>query len=170
MIDLTTILKDAPEGTTLYSPIFGDITFVELIEPKSEDDYAIKTKFGKLTIYFTKHGKYNRYGECMLFPSSENRSWENVSYKPKREDLLQLTPVVTFTQHPKYLQELVILPYCKDGRCFIDNNEKTIPTIHAIPVDKFDFVNLTWNEEDDYGYRTDGEEIDVMKLFKEFFN
>ena len=26
-IDLTKILKDCPKGTTLYSPIFGDVIF-----------------------------------------------------------------------------------------------------------------------------------------------
>ena len=28
-IDLTKILKDCPEGTTLYSTIFGEVEFIE---------------------------------------------------------------------------------------------------------------------------------------------
>lgn len=159
MIDLTEILKHAPSGTNLYCPIFGEVEFVELITPERETDFAIKTKFGDRYVYFTKYGRYNKFesGECLLFPSSTNRSWEGISFKPKRKDAPKFTPMVIFHDTPTEPHELVILRYNENGHCFFD--KQSIPTIHAVPVDKFDFKNLSWNAEDDYGLQVDFSEI-----------
>ena len=74
-IDLTKILKDCPEGTKLYSTIFGEVEFkyinLDLIYP-----IVIKLKNG-ITEKIASNGKiWNYYdGECTLFPSKEQRDW-----------------------------------------------------------------------------------------------
>lgn len=74
-IDLTKILKDCPEGTKLYSTIFGEVEFkyinLDLIYP-----IVIKLKNG-ITEKIAYNGKiWNYYdGECTLFPSKEQRDW-----------------------------------------------------------------------------------------------
>ena len=81
-LDLTEILKDCPEGTKLYSPIFGD---VELVKVHNGRDYPIEVKLSKTaTGEFTKDGRvFAEYdGECMLFPSRDERDWSK--FKPKK--------------------------------------------------------------------------------------
>lgn len=155
MVDLTKILKDAPKGTKLYSPIFGEVVFEELINPENEAGFSIKTTFDGRNVYFTKYGRYLKSGagECMLFPSKDNMSWEDVSFKPAKPDLPPRTPMVTFITKPSYPQELRLMFYDKNGHCFAFDGEKerSIKTPHAIPMDKFNFENLSWDSADDYG-------------------
>ena len=81
-LNLVEILKDCPEGTKLYSPIYGD---VELVKVHNDGIYPIQVKLRNYTLYsFAKDGRvfaeYN--GECMLFPSKEERDWSK--FKPKQ--------------------------------------------------------------------------------------
>ena len=73
-IDLTKILKDCPEGTKLYSPIFGEVDFEKI---RSDDENAIVITKGYVTASFTKEGFYyaDLSEECLLFPSKEQRDW-----------------------------------------------------------------------------------------------
>ena len=77
-IDLTEILKDCPEGTKLYSPLFG---YVELKEIDTSKVYSVNVKLTSgLIESFTKEGKlydrdYYKDTECVLFPSKEQRDW-----------------------------------------------------------------------------------------------
>lgn len=76
-------LKDAPIGTKLYSPIFGE---VELNEVNS---IFIDVKHDGLIGRFYSDGKYTKNGECMLFPSRDNRDWNNFSICPfKKGDFI----------------------------------------------------------------------------------
>ena len=76
-MNVAEILKDAPKGTKLYSTIIG---YVELL-CVTEDSYnSIKVKScnNDTVQCFTEEGKYSIYssnGECVLFPSKENRDW-----------------------------------------------------------------------------------------------
>ena len=81
-LDLTKILKDCPEDTKLYSPIFGD---VELVKVHNDGDYPIEVRLSKNAHYsFTKDGRmFAEYdGECILFPSRGERNWDK--FKPKK--------------------------------------------------------------------------------------
>ena len=73
-IDLTKILKDCPKGTKLYSIAHGDVEFEEIA---GREYYPICIKVdGKCTEAFTADGKLlNGFGECILFPSKEQRDW-----------------------------------------------------------------------------------------------
>ena len=96
-IDLTKILKDCPEGTTLYSTIFGEVEFIEC------DNYLYQIVVDKEGIYyyFTSQGeficekiKYNT-GECVLFPSRDQRDWRKFNapwYKKEKFDPKTLKP------------------------------------------------------------------------------
>lgn len=75
-LNLVEILKDAPKGTKLWSPLCGEC---ELVAVEENYSYPIscKTSDGK-DINFTHLGKYYsifKNGECVLFPSKENRDW-----------------------------------------------------------------------------------------------
>lgn len=76
-------LKNAPKGTKLYSLIFGEVKFEKIV-----DDcifVVVKNKDGscKSRYSFYSDGKYNHNGECVLFPSKENRDWNKFSILEK---------------------------------------------------------------------------------------
>lgn len=83
-LNLVEILKDCPKGTKLYSPIYGDVELVCVLQNESEE-YPIQTKMSDDELDgFTKDGRmFDKYkGECMLFPSREERNWSK--FKPKQ--------------------------------------------------------------------------------------
>ena len=96
-IDLTKILKDCPAGTKLYSVIYGDVKFSH-ISKDSRCPIILHTYKGGVTVV-TKHGRHNidyeTEGECVLFPSKEQRDWSKFTapwYKKERFDPKTLNP------------------------------------------------------------------------------
>ena len=90
-LNLVEILKDCPEGTKLYSPVFGVVEFEsikDIIGP-----IVVTTNTGNAEC-FTADGKmYTRYnGECLLFPSKEQRDWSKFKIKKPKFDPNTLHP------------------------------------------------------------------------------
>lgn len=87
-INIAEILRDMPKGTKLYSPLFGEVKFEEVV---SDNTFPIKvlSKVSNSPIgSFTENGFY--YGgiedaEAMLLPSREMRDWSKLF---KRGDVL----------------------------------------------------------------------------------
>ena len=87
-LNLVEILKNCPKGTKLYSTIYGD---VELIRVNQNDDvyYPIEIKLSDDSINsVTTDGRWCEYynGECVLFPSKEQRDWSKFKVKKHRFD------------------------------------------------------------------------------------
>ena len=84
-LNLAEILKDCPKGTKLYSTIHGD---VELVKVYIKDNaYPIEIKIGEssgMICDFTNDGRLlgDFPGECILFPSKNQRDWSK--FKPKK--------------------------------------------------------------------------------------
>lgn len=85
-MNIAKILKTCPKGTKLWSPVCGDCT---LLEVTCNESYPIVVDIeNDHSVTFTAEGRYlSRYkgGECLLFPSKENRDWTEFSlriYKP----------------------------------------------------------------------------------------
>ena len=79
-INIAGILKEYPEGTKLWSPLFGDVTLLSV-----DSLIAVKTHKGYIMI-FDRYGifidDYEECGaECLLFPSKENRDWSVLNQK-----------------------------------------------------------------------------------------
>lgn len=82
-LNLVKILKDCPKGTKLYSTVFGEVEFesikdiIGIIGP-----IVVTTNIGDSEC-FTSDGKmFARYnGECVLFPSKEQRDWSKFKIK-----------------------------------------------------------------------------------------
>ncbi len=77
-INIAEILKDKPQGTRLYSPIFGECAF-SLVREET-DDICVKKHNGEIA-FFDSKGLYNTLGECLLFPSRKMRDWSKFSWK-----------------------------------------------------------------------------------------
>lgn len=70
MINIAEILKNSPEGTEVYCPMFGTVTFTIV------DENTIKVKVPDSGPFcFDKYGRYTPDGKCFLFPSKENQDW-----------------------------------------------------------------------------------------------
>ena len=90
-LNLVEILKDCPEGTKLYSPVFGEVEFEsinDIIGP-----IIVTTNTGN-AVCFTADGKMYTYynGECSLFPSKDQRDWSKFKIKKPKFDPKTLHP------------------------------------------------------------------------------
>lgn len=83
-MNIAEILKNAPKGTKLYSPICGEVTLYEI----DDKDHSIVIQDEVDFLFsFTADGKYYDFdypnGECLLFPSKENRDWSTFKVEPQ---------------------------------------------------------------------------------------
>ena len=85
MLDLVEILKDCPKGTKLYSTVRGEVEFDHI---DSDKDYPIYTTNKDSLALFTGDGKYyiEYDGECVLFPSKDQRDWSKLKAPVKKFD------------------------------------------------------------------------------------
>lgn len=79
-INLCQILKDCPKGTKLWSPVWGDITF-ETIDAFDGLVYVLKHKGVHIIL---DNGKFDADGECIIFPSKDQRDWNKFKAPIKR--------------------------------------------------------------------------------------
>lgn len=68
-LNIAEILKDCPKGTKLYSPLCGECELSEI------DGNTIRIFDSNANYYLYHDGSYVKTGECLLFPSKENRDW-----------------------------------------------------------------------------------------------
>lgn len=81
-LNLVEILKDCPEGTELYSTIFGEVTFNKIEEDQGYPiTFTIKNREDIISV--TSDGRHllNFDGDCTLFPSREQRDWSKFNVK-----------------------------------------------------------------------------------------
>lgn len=76
-IDLTKILKDCPKGTEFYHVVYGRVWLTGIC---LDDDCPIRLSMhnGPYTnTTLTKEGTFSKNygGECLLFPSKDQRDW-----------------------------------------------------------------------------------------------
>ena len=93
-LDLTKILKNCPAGHKFYSPIYGDVEFLMLLD-------SGKTRFQCYdsgvcyNLVVKSDGKLHDNGECLVFPSREQRDWSKFEapwYKKERFNPHTLQP------------------------------------------------------------------------------
>ena len=77
-LNIAAILKDKPAGTKLWSPIFGDCTLDRIT---SEDSLIWAYNTDRVVETFYSDGKYDRRGECAIFPSKQMRDWSKFAWK-----------------------------------------------------------------------------------------
>ena len=99
-LNIAEILKDAPTGTLLYSPIFGDLAYIGSHADEGQTYSIIICQYpdaigqgDSVSVKFDENGTYlnrgyssRRCGECMLFPSKENRDWQKFEVPKKHKE------------------------------------------------------------------------------------
>ena len=86
-LNLVEILKDCPEGTKLYSMVHGEVEFVKC-QKISYREIIVKL-IDESFDYYTSQGLLDGYyyeGECVLFPSKDQRDWSKFKVKKPKFD------------------------------------------------------------------------------------
>lgn len=83
-MNLAKILKNCPKGMKLYSPIYGEVKYAEVTVLTE----SIGCEINGNTVYFHSDGSYYKGGECMLFPSKEQRDWDEFMIPFKDGDII----------------------------------------------------------------------------------
>ena len=86
-MNIAEILKYCPKGTKLYSLVHGEATLEEV---KSVGKYPIKIALNnKLSTYYSKYVLFFLgAGDCILFPSKEQRDWNKFRLPVKKGDIM----------------------------------------------------------------------------------
>ena len=86
-LNLVEILKDCPKGTKLYYTVYGEVEF-DHIANSSKYPIVFRLKGREWYESLTSEGKFEiEYdGECLLFPSKEQRDWSK--FNPKKDGLV----------------------------------------------------------------------------------
>lgn len=162
-LNLVEILKDCPKGTKLYSPIFGEVEF-EGVYNNAIYPIAVKAKTnpieGECTdqfIYLGPSGiidiSFN--GECMLFPSKEQRDWSKFKVKKPKFDPKTLRPFDRVLVYFNDIWDCDLFSYIKADFCVCVSSSSSFE--HCIPYndDTKHLVGTTEEAPEYYRYWED---------------
>ena len=95
MINIVEKLKNCPQGTKLYSPLFGEVELVRIDIENPRFPIIVKvlndeSPFSNVT--FTAEGKWYSFeqSECLLFPSKDNKDWNKFRIPVKKGDIMMI--------------------------------------------------------------------------------
>ena len=96
-LNLVEILKDCPEGTKLYSPVLGEVDFLKISDDDISFPIRVRVKYGMYT--FSSQGRFCNIeqGECLLFPSKDQRDWSKFKVKKPKFDPRKYVSDVTLS-------------------------------------------------------------------------
>lgn len=177
MTNIAEILKDCQSGTKLYSPICGEC---ELLEITNRYAFAIRVKAvkSKRIFIFSADGRFmddGNEGECLLFPSKENRDWSafNNTKRFKKGDFVYVSSTAS--------TEIFIFKEINEKgfvQCFCtyDSEDGFIGGSYHFIGKLNEFFRLATEEEkqkllkaiDEKGYIWDSEKLEFIKKEPEF--
>lgn len=167
-INVAEILKDKPDNTKLYSPLFGDVYFSYI------KDSIINVKHhGGITKFFDNSRYYNYpESEPLLFPSKEMRDWSKFAWK--RGDVLVSDDGCIEVIFDKWYDDTYT---CFYGKHYLDSeNENDIVYIEAFICtterfsleDKESFLCYINTIEERLGGKLNRETLEIEKTQPEF--
>ena len=167
MINLISILKHCPEGTKLYSPIFGEVT---LYSVNNRIIDVIATNYSNETthIEFSRLGRlilgYSN-AECVLFPSKDQRDWGKFQIPAKRGDIMMfIDKSAVFMIDTKKNTYTDTIAYTGNNTGF-KINEHIVRSY--IPASE-DMKEKLFTAIDKAGYEWDGKTLKKKPQFKPF--
>lgn len=167
-MNIAEILKYCPKGTKLYSLVDGEVT-LENICNTGQYSIEVITNNGD-TSYFTKDGKIfaNRpNGECVLFPSKDQRDWSKFRLPTKPGDIMMMVdgscPFITTNVFNKNAP----ICYCSigsDGKLVVHHtwyNNFYIPASEEAKKELFDKMA-------EAGYKWNADTLELEKIEPKF--
>ena len=165
-MNIAEILKYCPKGTKLYSTVYGEVDFVEItlsnmIRVKQSDIFSDKN--------FFEDGTLSIYGECVLFPSKNQRDWNKFRLPVKRGDIMMdkdgKCPFIAngdvIDTLPKFICGITF-----SGSLKFDNNCYWIDTFY-IPASEEAKKEL-FDKIAEAGYRWNADTLELEKLEPKF--
>ena len=158
-IDLTKILKNCPKGFRLYSIVHGEVAFSAI--ENGRYPICVLTDNNNSIAYYSSNGKiYVTRGECVLFPSKDQRDWNKFTapwYKKYKFDPKTLKP---FDKVIARIDEQGI--WCCELFSFIENNTNLIKCCGA-----YYKYCIPYNDETKYLVGTKDEAPDFYKYWED---
>lgn len=115
-MNIAKILKYCPKGTELYSTIWGKVELNEVINFGTIEikviDQIICTSF---TLDY--EGRYSHMGECILFPSKDQRDWKKFKLPVKDGDIMMTVNKRAFITNGKIDNDGCPCAYCGINSC-----------------------------------------------------
>ena len=108
MTNLINILKRCPEGTKLYSPVYGEVV-LDSVQSKSIYTLAKTNNGATLVVEFTPLGRLHyefSNSECILFPSKDQRDWDKFRIPTKKGDVIMFNGQVPCLVTGDYSQDI----------------------------------------------------------------
>lgn len=140
-INIADKLKYCKKGTKFYHLMFGEVEF----DSVDENYITITTtdKDNNKNKYFANiYGIYAEDypdAECLLFPSKDNRNWNNFQVLEKGHRVMCSDDALYWVL-AIYLEDNAVKTFTKDTKCYWK---------HIVPVEDFDFTaeDITTNKE-----------------------
>lgn len=175
-LNLVDILKNCPKGTKLYSSIYGEVKFLRIGQDDKSPIECIASKNGS-NCNFTKDGRalslYN--GECVLFPSKDQRDWSKFKVEPEMIDGEIYTCrfngdiyIFIYQQHNIYKTKCyvgmnlftgILLQYC------ITNNNEAVTSICKATNEDKEALLIGLHR---YDFKWDEEKKELIKMEPQF--
>ena len=173
MTNLVSILKHCPEGTKLYSPIYGEVTFTAISGRNKILGKATKWDAEIVTVAFTRLGRLSgefSNSECVLFPSKDQRDWDKFRIPTKKGDVIMFNGQVPCLVTGDYSQDK------KDWVCgLLEDGDFCTNIIHPSEWCPCFYTFATkevkdklFEAMDKAGYTWDGETLKKKPQFKPF--
>ena len=126
-MNIAEILKRLPSGTKLYSVLHGiEVEFLKVDESLEKPIVVREHSTSKGLDYFFPDGSYRKGGECMLFPSKDEKEWSDLVIGLKPFDR------VLAKEHKDDFWEIEFFNYYTDDKekpymCLMGTYEYCIP-------------------------------------------
>lgn len=168
MTNLVSILKHCPEGTKLYSPVYGEVV-LDSVQSKSIYTLAKTNNGATLVVEFTRLGRLHyefSNGECVLFPSKDQRDWDKFRIPAKKGDIMMFTDKSAVFMIDAMTDDYVtIIAYVDKYSTFRTGGHMLL---NYIPASK-DMKKKFFDAMDKAGYTWDGETLKKKECqFKPF--
>lgn len=158
-IDLTEILKHCPEGTKLYSPIYGEVTFTRISIINTILCKATKSNGEITSVDFNRLGRFSgefSNAECVLFPSKDQRDWDKFRIPAKKGDIMMFDDKSAVFMIDAMTDDYVtIIAYVDKYSTFRTGGHMLL---NYIPASK-DMKKKFFDAMDKAGYTWDGETL-----------
>lgn len=159
MTNLINILKHCPEGTKLYSPIYGEVTFTRISIINTILVKATKSNGEITSVDFNRFGRFSgefSNSECVLFPSKDQRDWDKFRIPAKKGDIMMFDDKsAVFMIDAMTDNYVTIIAYVDKYSTFRTGGQMLL---NYIPASK-DMKKKFFDAMDKAGYTWDGETL-----------
>lgn len=166
-MNISELLKYCPKGTKLYSTVFGEVKFFE-VYPDNLIGVFIMNDCKRV---FRKDGTYYEYGECVLFPSEDQRDWNKFRLPVKKGDIMMsITTKRAFIASGGIINgqlQYICGINMRDDFQIVDDNNTIWTSDFCIPASKEAKEEL-FDKMAEAGYRWNADTLKLEKIEPEF--